>query len=113
LKRVFVDALVAEPKQRKPFLPRLVASFAIGDRDRSVAVVVAIDAPLKSERDESGRLYVKISREGFIRGGRRSRPEESEEQDAVGASGRAEHGVASSKANFSGYSSTLAKMRPL
>src|SRR5215472_17915081 len=100
LKRVFVDALVAEPKQRKPFLPRLVASFAIGDRDRSVAVVVAIDAPLKAERDKGGRLNVKIFREDFIRGGRHSRPEESEQQNTVGASDRTDHWGSLPKGEF-------------
>src|SRR5215469_8059794 len=54
LERVFVDALVAEAKQRKPFLPGQVAFFAIGDRDGCIAVVVAIDAPLKSQGDERG-----------------------------------------------------------
>src|SRR5262249_49885850 len=57
---VFINSLTAEAQQRKPFFPRRLASSSIGHRDAGVAVVVARDAPLETERDERGPLDIEF-----------------------------------------------------
>jgi hypothetical protein len=68
LQRVLVDALVADAKQRRPALPHLLALLAIGDGDRRVAIVVAVDHPLEAERNQRRRLGDEVLRDGLVGG---------------------------------------------
>src|SRR5205823_4119591 len=54
LQRVFIDALVIHAEHGQAFLPGGFAFLAIEDRGGSIVVVIAIDVPFETERNERG-----------------------------------------------------------
>ncbi len=68
------DHLVLRPHQRHAGLPGGLALLAVGDLDPGVAVVVAGDAPVETERDQGRPLDVEgAGRHGVLGESRRSR----------------------------------------
>lgn len=68
LKRVFVNPLVVQTERRQSLLPVPIASFSVGDGDRRIVVVISVNLPLESERDQRRRLDEKFLRDRPIAG---------------------------------------------
>jgi hypothetical protein len=68
MQRIFIDSLVANAEERESFFPSLLTLLTIGNRDCRVAVIVAIDPPFESEREQCRRFGDELLDGCLIRG---------------------------------------------
>ena len=86
VQRVLVEPLVPDAQEGRSSFPGLLALPAVEHRDGGVAVVIAIDLPLESERDERRRFSDEFPGGRLVRGSERRGPEEREDDYRESAS---------------------------
>jgi hypothetical protein len=67
-----VDAFTLETQQRQRGQPLAVAGLAIGNGDRRVPIIIAVDEPFEPEVDQRRRIDHELAGPRRIRGDRRA-----------------------------------------